>query len=128
MPRWTEADLARLTGARIGTSGKPSKYRNTPTVVDGQRFDSRLEADYYRDLMLLQKAGAISYFLRQVPFALPGGIRYRLDFLIVKRLEDNFAALSYVDCKGFLTATSRIKIKQVESIYGISITLVRKAG
>jgi hypothetical protein len=40
--------------------GKTPKYRNTPTHVDGIRFDSKREAKRYGELMLLQQGGAIS--------------------------------------------------------------------
>jgi len=37
-----------------------SKYRNVPVESGGMRFDSKAEAAYWRDLVLLQDAGEIS--------------------------------------------------------------------
>ena len=37
-----------------------TKYRNQPTFVDGQRFDSKKEAKRYAYLKLLERAGEIS--------------------------------------------------------------------
>lgn len=79
---------------------KERKYRNRPAYVDGIRFDSRKEANYYKQLLLEQKAGLIEHIERQKSFPLYGvltleGIRlgsqslkwakvaeYRVDFFI----------------------------------------------
>lgn len=47
-----------------------SKYGNRKTVVDGIVFDSQKEAQRYRELLLLEKAGKISYLDRQTKFTL----------------------------------------------------------
>jgi hypothetical protein len=47
------------------------KYKNTPTFVDDQRFDSKKEAARYQDLKLLEKCGAISNLETQVKFEFP---------------------------------------------------------
>jgi hypothetical protein len=46
------------------------KYRNVPTVLDGQRFDSKREAKRHAELTLLQRAGQITNLQRQVTFPL----------------------------------------------------------
>jgi hypothetical protein len=104
-------------------AAKRLKYRNVPTEVDGKWFASKLEANYYKQLKNLWTLGSIAWFTRQVPFDLPGGVKYRADFLVV----DIHGKLRVIDCKGKMTDTSRIKIAQVEEIYGIKIELVRKA-
>lgn len=38
------------------------KYKNEPTVVDGIRFDSIKEADYYGQLKLRKRAGLLADF------------------------------------------------------------------
>ena|ERR1700684_216322 len=101
--------------------GSPRKYRNVPVMVDGIRFDSKLEARRYAQLKQLQMHGQVKWFICQVPFRLPGGITYRADFLVV--LHDREIAIE--DCKGMLTPVSALKIKQVEEIYGIKVTLIR---
>lgn len=90
-----------------------SKYNAMKTVVDGIKFDSKKEAAYYEYLKLRQRAGTIKYFLRQVPFDLPGNIRYRVDFMAVQ--DDD--TIQYFDVKGFKTAMYKLKKKQVEALY-----------
>ena len=50
--------------------GKPRKYRNVPTVIDGHRFDSKREAARWSELNLLVRAGEITGLERQVRFPL----------------------------------------------------------
>ena len=47
-----------------------TKYRNRTTVIGGDVFDSKKEADRYAELSLLQRAGKISDLRRQVKFVL----------------------------------------------------------
>jgi hypothetical protein len=100
---------------------KKSKYRNAPTIVDGIRFASKAEAGYYEKLKLLRERCEVLWFIMQVPFRLPGGVKYVADFLVVYR--DRFEV---VDVKGMETAMFKLKKKQVEEAYGISITVVKK--
>lgn len=171
MTRWTEDDLStfqrnsgrglpkptlkameRASGKKLDANGAPipkkapgpHKFSAEPTTVDGIRFDSKLEARYYDELILRVKAGEILYFLRQVPFHLPGGVIYRVDFMVVS-YHTGFTMgvqvrregardlrytepliIDYVDCKGFSTQEGKNKIKQTEALYGVKITLVKK--
>ena len=94
-----------------------SKYAAQPTEVDGIRFDSKAEARYYLQLKARVAAGEIRYFLRQVAIYLPGKTRYVVDFL-------EFWAdgqVRYVDVKGVETQMFRLKKRQVEELYPITI-------
>jgi hypothetical protein len=106
------------------------KYKNTKRVRDGIQFDSILEADYYCQLELERKAKVISYYLRQVPLHLPGGVKLVVDFvvfLLVKPYEaEPWWRVRYIDTKGFQTPESKNKIKMAEHLYGIKIQLVKK--
>ena len=97
------------------------KYRAVPTSIDGLRFDSKAEAGRYADLRLLQKAGEVVFFLRQVPFDLPGGVKYRADFMIF--WADG--SVTVEDVKGYDTPQSRLKRRQVEALYPVTIELVK---
>jgi hypothetical protein len=108
--------------AAVGLRGRSAKYDNQKAVVGDRKFDSKLEALRFIYWENLWRAKAIHYFLTQVPFRLPGGIVYRLDFLIV-HLD---GPPTYEDTKGVLTRVSTNKIKQVEEIYRIKIDLVKK--
>lgn len=47
-----------------------SKYNSKKTIVDGQTFDSRKEANRYQELLFLERVGAIKNLSRQVKFVL----------------------------------------------------------
>lgn len=133
LPEKTVKEMERADGLKRDEHGSPvpakargAKYSNVPTEVDGIRFDSKLEAKYYVELDLRRKAGDVLYFLRQVPFHLPGGVIYRVDFQIVSPCHPGSVRVNYVDCKGWDTPAGKNKIKQVEALYGVKIELVRK--
>lgn len=97
------------------------KYHAIPTVCDGIRFDSRKEAEYYKQLIVRKAAGEVIQFLRQVPFHLPGGVRYVCDFMVF--LADG--SVEFIDTKGFKTPEFLAKKKIVENLYApITITIV----
>jgi len=103
---------------------KKPKYNNKKTVVDDIIFDSAAEAAYYVSLKDSKRMGHIKYFLRQVPFHLPGKVKYVCDFAVCG--ADGY--ISYVDVKGFLTAMFRLKKKQVEELYPVEIICVKRLG
>ena len=93
------------------------KFRAKPKTLDGIRFHSTKEADYYSGLLLKQKAGIVLYHHRQVPIALPGGVTYRVDF-------QEFHAdgtVRYIDVKGYRTPQYIDKKKMIEAIYPFKI-------
>lgn len=96
------------------------KYKNTITYSDGIRFHSKKEMNHYLNLKLLQKAGTLSFFLRQVPFHLPGNIKYICDFICFW----TDGTITFEDVKGFKTNTYKLKKKLVESTYPVTITEV----
>ena len=49
---------------------KANKYRNKKITVNGETFDSEKEYKRYRELLLLERAGAITDLQRQVKFVL----------------------------------------------------------
>jgi hypothetical protein len=101
---------------------KPNKYNNSPTTVDGIRFDSKKEARYYEQLKIRVSTGEVSYFLRQVAIYLPGGTRYVVDFQ--EHFVDPDRAIEYVDVKGRKTEAFLIKKREVEHHYPIKIRCV----
>lgn len=110
--------------AREGTTkpaGKPNKYHNNPTTVDGIRFDSKKEARYYEQLLIRVAAGEVSYFLMQVPLRLPGGSKYVVDFLV---FFTDGRAPEYIDVKGRETQVFRLKKREVEHHYPITVRCV----
>lgn len=125
----TEEDLSRFQQFSGRTSkerlGVTRKYRNTPTSYAGVRFDSKAEAKRYSELMLLQAAGEISYVLRQIPFHLPGGVIYRVDFMVVREvMPRGHVLIEFEDVKGYQNRESMNKIKQAQAIYKVKISLL----
>jgi len=96
---------------------KPSKFRSVLTECDGIKFHSKKEARYYQQLKARIHAGEVKYFLMQVPFLLPGNVRYRVDFQ--EFWTDG--SVHYVDVKGMRTETYKIKRRQVEALYPVRI-------
>lgn len=99
------------------------KYRNEPILVHGVRFDSKLEARRYLQLQNLWRVGEVRWFIRQVPFELAPRTSYRADFLVALPRDP---WIQVEDCKGHLTATSRVKIAMVEKLYGLKIRILTR--
>ncbi len=99
-----------------------SKYGAVKTKVDGVTFDSKKEANRYRELKLLLQAGKIANLLRQPQFPIVINEvkcgKYVADFSYV----DERGQLAVEDVKGMRTAVYRLKKKLVEAIYHIKIT------
>lgn len=112
------------------TCRSKSKYRSKKTVVDGIEFDSKKEAQRYRELSLLEKAGTIHGLERQVKYQLIpsqkiGGkvveraCSYRADFCYYRGDE-----LIVEDVKGIKTPEYIIKRKLMLWVHGIRINEV----
>ncbi len=64
-----------------------------------------------------QSAGDVIFHLRQVPFHLPGNVKYVVDFV----LFNVDGTVDFVDVKGMKTPMYILKKKMVENLYPISI-------
>lgn len=120
-----------------------SKYGNRKTVVDGITFDSKKEANRFRELQLLERAGKITALQRQVKYVLiptqrefsneiykkgahqghfkPGKVlekecSYIADFAYIQD-----GAYVVEDTKGVRTEAYKIKWKLMLERYGIQI-------
>ena len=89
---------------------------------DGIKFASMLEARYYDTLQLLIKAGEVVFFLCQVPFHLPGGVKYVVDFQVFY----SDGTVDFVDVKGLETKEFIAKKKMVEALYPVTITVLKR--
>lgn len=112
------------------------KYGNVPTVVDGQQFDSKREAERFEELKLLEKAGAIRNLRTQVryPLALNGQdiCLYVSDF-DYDRIRMVYPGSSQkqwehvtedVKSKATMTDVFRLKRKLMKAVHGIDIEIV----
>jgi len=108
--------------AQLGIPAKPKrqKYGNQPVYVDGIRFPSRLEANFYAGLKVAQDAKAIRWFCRQARFAIEGG-EWVSDFIVV--MLDG--TVRVIDCKGFKTKGYRHQKRQIRQRYSIEIEEVQ---
>lgn len=114
------------TEYRAQAKAKRNKYRARKTVVDGITFDSALEAKYYANLKLLEKAGAVYGVECQVeyPIEINGKhcCKYLADFRFYDKERDR---VRVIDCKGFDTAVSRLKRKLVAAVHGVEVEVIK---
>ncbi len=97
-----------------------AKYGNNKTIVDGKVFDSKLEAQRYQQLKLLWLAGEVLWFVRQVPFEIPGHRVYKADFVVIWASRD----VTVEDAKGCDDPLSKLKRDQVEQLFRLKIELI----
>lgn len=93
------------------------KFHAHKTEVEGIKFSSKREANYFMQLRLAQKSGDLLFFLRQAPFHLPGNVRYVVDFVEFWKNGD----VRFTDTKGFKTPMYIAKRKMVQALYPIEI-------
>ena len=99
---------------------KRQKYGNTKTTIDGKTFDSLHEAAVYKELLIRWKAGEIRSVACQVPFLLPGGVKYIADFAVM----ENDGTYTVMDAKSEATRKDkvyRMKKRQMRECLGIEI-------
>jgi hypothetical protein len=101
-----------------------SKFNSKQTIIDGYKFPSTLEADFYNKLQLLKRAGEVKYFLQQVPIRLGSGIKYFVDFLIFYENGQH----EYVEIKGMETSVYKMKKKMLDQMYPHIQLIVLKKG
>lgn len=94
------------------------KFNAKPVTIDSIRFSSKKEAKRYQELNLLKSTGEVLFFLDQVPFRLPGGVKYRCDFLVF--WADGTVTIE--DVKGMKIEPYPTKKKILEALYPIEIT------
>ncbi len=95
-----------------------SKYKAEPVVVDGERFDSKLEYRVYR--RLVTEHGAYSV-LRQVTIR-AGKNRMRPDFMVIhERYEDGSFRASLHDAKGLVTRDWQAKAHHLQHAHGLRV-------
>jgi hypothetical protein len=96
---------------------KANKFHNVPTVVDGERFPSKHEAQRYEQLKLMRQAGEFPAIARQVRFLLPGGVEYVADFVLL------YPSNHYVveDAKGHRTPEYKLKRRMMKECLDLEI-------
>lgn len=113
---------------------RTNKYNAKKIIVDGIKFDSEAEAQFYAHLKAKKHKGEIKDFQLQPEYELqpkfknPKGktilpIKYKADFLVTHK----DGTQEVIDVKGFETADFKLKKKMFEYKYDQSLTLVCKA-
>jgi hypothetical protein len=102
---------------------KKPKYRAVKCEGDGIKFPSLLERSCYQVLEDLRKNGKIDFFLRQIPFDLPGGSIHRVDYAVFAKEQ-----VYFIEAKGKDLAMGKLKRKQVMDIFKIDILVVKQSS
>lgn len=112
---WNVDDYKRYINGTKKTN--KSKYGAIKTNVDGHTFDSKKEAEFYCELKLKLKAGAIKGFCLQPVFILAPDLKYKADFIVF----NNDGTTDIIDTKGFKTKEYIVKKKVFEDKYDLKI-------
>lgn len=102
-----------------------NKYFNKKVIVDGIKFDSIKEANRFKELMMLKRAGLIKelelqpVFVLQPKYTNSNGenireITYKADFIYFDIKLDRYIV---EDVKGFKTDVYKLKKKLFEYVY-----------
>jgi len=100
-----------------------SKYKAVKVKVDGIKFDSKGEAEYYKHLLNQEKKGVLKILeLQPKTYLTESRILYKPDFLILRDDRE-----IYIDFKGIETPVFKLK-KKLWKNYGLGILwLVKKS-
>jgi hypothetical protein len=102
--------------------GQKSKYGAKKIILDGIKFDSQAEAEYYALLKFQKSHGLINDFECQPKIYLSEAkILYKPDFLVTDKNGSH-----YVDVKGMQTAVFRIKCRLWRAYKKEKLVLVKK--
>ena len=113
------------------------KYHNTKTVADGIKFDSKLEAERYAQLKILERAGVIRDLELQPSFELLPSFRkngktwrktvYKADFRYILADGDRIIIEDVKGSTAVITDVFRLKQKLFEYKYPeLSIRIVTR--
>ncbi len=111
---------------------KKQKYGNKKVTVDNIVFDSQLEADYYRELQLREKAKDILFFRAHPRYLLlpsfeKDGKQYKkIEYIADFEIHHNDGSIEVVDTKGVKTDVFRIKEKLFHKRYPHKLTVITR--
>ena len=103
------------------------KYHNTKTVADGIKFDSKLEAERYAQLKMMERAGVIRDLELQPEYELIPSFRkngktwrrtlYKADFRYILAEDDSYIIEDVKGSTAVITDVFRLKQKLFEYKY-----------
>ena len=103
---------------------KQPKYNNRKVEIDGHKFDSKLEAQYYTFLKHKKETGKIKDFSLQPRYTLQetfkrDGKTYRsITYIADFEVLHNDGSTQVIDVKGMMTDVFKIKAKMFTKLYG----------
>lgn len=103
---------------------KQPKYNNRKVEIDGHKFDSKLEAQYYEFLKHKKATGKIKDFSLQPRYTLQetfkrDGKTYRsITYIADFEVLHNDGSTQVIDVKGMMTDVFKIKAKLFTKLYG----------
>ena len=105
---------------------RKSKFKNIRTEIDGIRFQSKAEGNYYAMLKIREKAGEVYNVELQKPYAfvINGFLvcTYKADFVFYDQVEKRERI---VDVKGVKTPEFVIKSKLMKAVHGLTVELAK---
>lgn len=100
----------------------PNKFGARRTEVDGFWFSSKLEANRYLQLSMMEKAGEIKHLSLQPKFPLVvNGDKIAVYIADFEYIDCRTGAKVVEDTKGFRTREYKLKKKLVRALYSIEI-------
>ena len=123
----------KLRKLREAVGIKGNKYHVSPKddrTYNGKVYHSKKEATRAHDNDLRIRAGELDFYLEQVGITLPGGKKYRLDFLEFRRDNQRppgYYSVHFVEVKPdgkFREPVGEVKRSVAEAVLGIKIEIV----
>jgi hypothetical protein len=93
-----------------------NKYNNTPQLYNGNRYDSKKEAEFAKELDLRVKGKDLKSWERQVKIPLTVNGKHITNYYIDFKLTNKDGSIEFVEIKGFETETWRLKWKLFEAL------------
>lgn len=121
-----------LKDGKIVNKSKSSKFGNVKVEIDGYKFDSRKESEFYGSLKIKKQAGLIKNFKMQVPYNIVVNNIHIANYFLDFEVDNNDGTIEYIDIKGkdkktnkfIKTGVFALKKRLVEAIYGIKISMI----
>ena len=103
------------------------KFHNVPTIINGEKFDSKGEAARWQELKYMEMAGEIVELTRQVKYDMMVNdvkvCSFIPDFEYVK---DGELITEDFKSSATMTATFRLKAKLFKALYGRDVIISKK--
>lgn len=103
---------------------KESKFGAVPTeTADGQKFKSTLEANFYKRMWVLERAGEVTLIEREIRYELIVNGVFIAAYLLDFRITYATGVVEFIDCKSQPTKTPLYMMKKqlMKALFNIEI-------